>query len=93
MTKRIMNYQEVVAVGENLKQVCARDDKGFAKYIPGWDDAGVAEIHKVTELNVRNLRETLIGKLPPTPKRNDLEARIAALEAWAAARPKCPFTP
>lgn len=90
-TKNVMNYRTIFAVGNLIKDHCRVVDQQGVQYEDGWDDERIAKESGATVLNVKGLREKILGKLYKAPTRDSLEARITALEAWAGLRPESPF--
>lgn len=90
MSRSMMDYATVIAVGEKVKAHCTANDSG-AVYESGWSDARIAEeVGGATIHNVLGIRERLFGRLHKT-KPASIEERLTALEVWAGQRPKCPF--
>lgn len=91
--KNSLSQIQTIRLAEKLKEVCAAKD-GIAVYSEGWDDANVIKAlgPEYNLNNVMNLRKLLFGDLAPKKKTKaatlaELQARIEALETWAAARP------
>ncbi len=87
-TQRI-KHTDVVKIGDVLRAHCI-GEAGRAIYEDNWNDARVAEVAGVGVHSVAYMRQAMMGRLT-APRAITLEARIAALEAWAAARPVEPF--
>lgn len=90
-----LDHREIVSLSKSLEKHCSKGNDGFAVYSEGYDDERIAKENSVTTGNVAYLRNAIIGRLraPKGQDTTNIEARIAALEAWAAGRPVDPFKP
>lgn len=95
MTKKsALKQLETIELADRLRTVCHKTEDGMASYEFGWDDQKLAKSMGVTIANVQGMRIRLVGRLKEESSaitNTNMNKRLEALEAWAAARPTAPF--
>ena len=101
-TKIMLKAFQYVELGERLKQVCSKDQNGFARYAPGYNDTRVAaELGKpFRPSHVSGLRHQMFGGLRRPAGASDfstklrltyLENIVEQLVVWGGQRTMKPF--